>query len=209
MPATSSVAVRAYSSAVSSDEPRRRAQIDERAARRERMNAPDRDRFSSLMRALQAGREVPVRTRGRATPIEWNPIGWTLIKLAAVVLVAWFAVSAVTALLRDGRVDTWSGPDQSVQSGQKLADCSEVEFVRDEAFPSWIRYKGAIYRLTTSTWPFIGPGITTGYHDSGYALGPMHLILIDNSPEGRKLDTVMLWIESGIAGREMDRVTDC
>ena len=144
---------------------------------------------------------------GRSAPIEWNPIGWTLIKLAAVVLVAWFGVSVVTGWIRDNRTDTWSGPDQSVQSGEKLADCSEVELVRDEAFPSWIRYKGAIYRLTTSTWPFIGPGITTGYHDSGYALGPMHLILIDNSPEGRKLDTILLWIESGIAGREMARVS--
>jgi hypothetical protein len=194
---------------VSSDEPRRRAEIDERAARRERMNAPDRDRFSSLMRALQAGKEVPVRSRGRSTPIEWNPIGMTLLKIAALAFVAWFAVSVVTGWIRDNRTDTWSGPDQSVQSGEKLANCAEVELVRDEAFPSWIRYQGATYRLTASTWPFIGPGITTGYHDSGYSLGSMHLILIDNSPEGRRLDTILLWIESGIAGREMDRVTDC
>ena len=133
----------------------------------------------------------------------------TLLKVAALVLVGWFAVSVVTGWLRDNRVDTWSGPDQSVQSGTKLTDCSEVELVRDEAFPSWIRYRGAIYRLTNSTWPFVGPGITTGYHDSGYALGSIHLILIDNSPEGRSLDTIMLWIKNGIAGREMDRVTDC
>jgi hypothetical protein len=199
----------AYSSAVSPNEPRRRARIEERAARRERMSAPGRDRFSSLMRALQAGKEVPVRAPGRAAPIEWNPIGWTLLKLAAVVVVAWFGVSVVMGWMRDSRTDTWSGPDQSVQSGEKLASCSEVENVRDEAFPSWIRYNGATYKLTTSAWPFIGPGITAGYHDSGYALGALHLILIDNSPEGRKLDTIMLWIDSGIAGREMARVTDC
>jgi hypothetical protein len=194
---------------VSPNEPRRRARIEERAARRERMSAPGRDRFSSLMRALQAGKEVPVRAPGRSAPIEWNPIGLTLIKLAALVVVAWFGVSVVTGLLRDNRVDTWSGPDQSVQSGEKLAECAEVEFVRDEAFPSWIRYRGAIYRLTTSTTPFIGQGITAGYHDSGYNLGALHLILIDNTPEGRSLDTILLWIDSGIAGREMTRVTDC
>jgi hypothetical protein len=194
---------------VSSEEPRRRPLIEERAARRERMSAPGRDRFSSLMRALQAGQEVPVRSPGRNRPIHWNPIGLTLIKLAAVVLVAWFGLSAVSGWMRDNRVDTWSGPDQGVQSGEKLADCAEVELVRDEAFPSWIRYKGATYRLTTSTWPFIGPGITTGYHDSGYSLGALHLILIDNSPEGRSLDTILLWIDNGVAGREMAKVADC
>lgn len=194
---------------MSSEEPRPRTRVEERAARRERMSAPGRDRFSSLMRALQAGREVPVQRPGRAERIEWNPIGFILIKLAIVVVVAWFGVSVVTGWMRDNRVDTWSGPDQSVQSGEKLADCAEVETVRDEAFPSWVRYRGAIYRLTTSASPFIGQGITAGYHDSGYALGALHLILIDNTPEGRSLDSIMVWIEHGIAGREMTRVAGC
>jgi hypothetical protein len=183
--------------------------IEERAARRERMNAPGRDRFSSLMRALQAGTEVPVRPPGRARAIEWNPIGWTLIKVAGIVVIAWFALSVITGWIRDNRVDTWNGPDASVQSGERLAACSEVELVRDEAFPSWLRYKGAVYRLTTSARPFIGPGVTAGFHDSGYTMGPLHLILIDNTPDGRNLDTILLWIDSGIAGREMTRVPDC
>jgi hypothetical protein len=161
------------------------------------------------MRALQAGQEIPVQRPGRATPIEWNPIGLTLIKIALVFVAGWFALSVVTGWIRDDRVDTWTGPDQSVQSGEKLAACAEVETVRDEAFPSWVRYRGAIYRLTTSVSPFIGPGITAGYHDSGYALGALHLILIDNSPEGRSLDTIMVWIDQGGAGREMTRVADC
>lgn len=173
------------------------------------MNAPGRDRFSSLMRALQAGTEVPVRSPGRARPIEWNPIGAALIKAAIVVVIAWFAVSVVTGWLRDNRVDTWSGPDATVQSGERLADCREVELVRDEAYPSWVRYRGAIYRLTELTRPFVGLGITAGYHDSGYSSGAMHLVLIDQTPEGRKLDTILLWIDNGIAGREMTRVTDC
>jgi hypothetical protein len=194
---------------VSTDEPHRRPLIEERAARRERMKAPGRDRFSSLMRALQAGTEVPVRPRGRARPIEWNPIGAALIKAAIVGVIAWFALSVVTGWMRDNRVDTWSGPDASVQSGQRLAACSEVELVRDEAYPSWIRYRGALYRLTSSARPFVGLGTTAGYHDSGYALGSMHLILIDNTPEGRSLDLILLWIDGGIAGREMVRVTDC
>jgi hypothetical protein len=173
------------------------------------MNAPGRDRFSSLMRALQAGTEVPVRSPGRSRAIEWNPIGWTLIKVAAIVVIAWFTLSVVTGWIRDNRVDTWNGPDTSVQSGERLAACSEVELVRDEAFPSWLRYKGAVYRLTTSARPFIGPGVTAGFHDSGYTMGPLHLILIDNTPDGRSLDTILLWIDSGIAGREMTRVPDC
>ena len=194
---------------MSSEEPRQRPLVEERAARRERMNAPDRDRFSSLMRALQAGTEVPVRSRGRDRRIEWNPIGWTLIKVAVIVVIAWFGVSVITGWIRDNRVDTWSGPDPTVQSGERLAACSEVELGRDAAFPSWIRYKGAIYRLTSSARPFIGPGVTPGFHDSGYSLGSLHLILIDNTPDGRSLDTILLWIDGGIAGREMTRVPGC
>jgi len=161
------------------------------------------------MRALQAGTEVPVRSPGRSRPIQWHPIGIKLIALAVVVVVAWFGLSVVTAWWRDNRVDTWSGPDTSVQSGQRLASCEEVEQVSDELYPSWIRYKGAIYRLTTLARPFIGPGVTAGFHDSGYSLGALRLILIDETPEGRSLDTIMLWNNGGIAGREMVRVDGC
>ena len=71
---------------------RGRMSIAERAARRDRLLG-DRDRYSSLVRVLQAGREIPVRRRRRRRLavlddlLGWNPVGTRLVVFVVVALV--------------------------------------------------------------------------------------------------------------------------
>ena len=121
--------------------PSERLSIAERAAKRDRMEHSGRDRFGSLLRTLQAGRELPVGTAQKAR-YEWHPIFGRLIVAVIVVVVAWFALRAGVTVWRDNTTDTWAGPDATVQSGQRLGGCDPVNILHDDAFPTWIRYPG-------------------------------------------------------------------
>jgi hypothetical protein len=57
---------------------RARPSIAERAARRDEMQSPGRDRYASLLRSLQAGHELPIHRHGGRLAIDWNPVLWTL-----------------------------------------------------------------------------------------------------------------------------------
>jgi hypothetical protein len=50
-----------------------RASVEERAQRRERLQA-GRDRYAALLRSLQAGREVQLVRPGARIRVEWHPI---------------------------------------------------------------------------------------------------------------------------------------
>jgi hypothetical protein len=185
-----------------------RPSIAERAARRDEMQAHGRDRYATLLRSLQAGHELPLHRRGGRLAVDWHPILWTLIKLAAVVIVAYVAVRVGTQWLREGRVVTWDGPDATVQSGVRLADCPTVDRIRVEDFPSWVLYAGSIYRYTGDKRPYLGPE-TPGFTQTPYTSGAMRLALIENTPDGKARDTILIWLQDALAGIEYARVPEC
>jgi len=184
-----------------------RPSIAERAARRDQLYAGGRDRYGALLRSLQAGHELPIYRRGGRFALDWHPILWTLVKVAIVVALAYFAVRAGTQLWRESRVDTWSGPTATVQSGVRLAGCPVVDAIRVEEFPSWVTFEGSVYRYTGNTRPYVGPE-TPGYTATGCTNGAMQLVLMENTPAGRSRDAIMIWLDNSLAGIEYVR-TDC
>jgi hypothetical protein len=184
-----------------------RPSIAERAAKRDQLYAGGRDRYGALLRSLQAGRELPIHRRGGRFALDWHPILWTLVKVAVVVAFAYLAVRAGTQWWRESRVDTWSGPTTTVQSGVRLAGCPAVDAIRVEEFPSWVAFGGSVYRYTGLRRPYVGPE-TPGYTPTGYSNGSMQLVLMDNTPAGLSRDTIMIWLENALAAIEYAR-TDC
>ena len=145
-----------------------RPSIAERAARRDELQATGRDRYGTLLRSLQAGHELPLHRRGGRIAIDWNPILWTLFKVAIVVVAVYFTVRVGTQWWRENHVDTWSGPDATVQSGVSLAGCPVVADIRVEDFPSWVSYGGSIYNYTPWKRPYINAQ-TPGYTMTPYS----------------------------------------
>ena len=86
------------------------------------------------MRALHAGQEVPLQSR-QARSLEWHPIAAKLLVAAFVGVLLYAAVYVGYNAWRDSRVDTWSGPDTTVTSGQRLADCPVVNALHDDDVP--------------------------------------------------------------------------
>ena len=132
--------------------PTERLSISERAAKRDRMANSGRDRYGSLLRTLQAGQELPIGTAKRER-FEVHPIFGKLIVALIVIVVTWFVLRAGVTIWRDNTTDTWSGPDRSVQSGQRLDGCPPVNILHDDAFPTWIRFQGAIFGLANARRP--------------------------------------------------------
>jgi hypothetical protein len=185
-----------------------RPSIAERAARRDEIQAHGHDRYATLLRSLQAGHELPVYRRGGRLAVNWHPILATLIKVAAVVVIAYVAVRVGTQWLREGRVVTWDGPDATVQSGVRLAGCPTVDRIRVEDFPSWVLYSGSIYRYTGDKRPYLGP-TTPGFTQTPYTSEAMRLALIENTPDGLARDTILIWLQGALAGIEYARVPEC
>ncbi len=186
-----------------------RPSIAERASRREQVQAGSRDRHASLLRALRAGQEVPLETGSRRRRIRWNPIAGVMLRVALVLAVAYLAVIFGARLLRESRVDTWTGPDASVQSGQRLDGCAPIQGIDDPAFPSWIRFEGQIYRLTTSNRPIGEEPDPSAYPPTGYRLAPMTLYRIANTPEGREGQIVVVRLDNSPVGRIYRRTPEC
>ncbi|MFI5042959.1 MAG: hypothetical protein ACHQNA_14130 [Acidimicrobiales bacterium] len=188
---------------------RPRASVEERAERRERLRAGH-DRYTALLRTLQAGREVRLaRPRSGHWGIEWHPIMRTLVLAAIAAVVLWFGARAGLDWIRRGQVTTWSGPDATVQSGQVLGDCAVVNAIDNPVYPSWVRRNGGVYRYTGSKRPFTGTDFSNSFTDTRYQTGDLHLYLIDDTPDGSTRDTIMLWFGGGIAGVEYARTPEC
>ena len=151
------------------------------------MEHAERDRYSSLVRALQAGREVPVAARRRGPSMwDWHPIARRLLMAIVAAVVVYYGARFAWNAVRDARVDTWSGPDATVQSGQRLAGCPAVDALHDDTFPNWVRYGGAVYVLTGRYRPIGGdasPGRTT-LAEAGYSNGTMRLLLTETPGSG-------------------------
>jgi hypothetical protein len=186
---------------------RRRLTIDERAERREQVERGGSDRYTSLMRALYAGQEVPLRRR-RAKSMEWHPIAGKLILVAIIAVLAYAAVSIGYNAWRDASVDTWSGPDASVMSGQRLADCPLVNALHDDTFPTWVRFEAKVYRLTGVARP-VGSRPTPDYPATGYELGQLRLHRIANTPDGLAGQIVLLKLADAGVGQVFELTEGC
>lgn len=186
-----------------------RRSVSERAAQRDRMHHGGRDRYASLLHTLHAGREMPLepQSRGRLRLV-WHPIAWTLVRLALVGVLLYVAVSAGLAFWRDVRVDTWSGPDGSVTSGQRLADCPLVGAVRDDVFPNWIRFEGKVFLLTDTIRP-IGFQPDAEFPTTGYSLGAMTLYRITGTPDGLAGKIVAVKLATSAVGQVFRLAPDC
>jgi hypothetical protein len=171
------------------------------------MQQGGRDRYSSLLRTLQAGQELPWQQQRRGRRIAWHPIAGTLLRVALVGILLYFGVTAALGLWRESRVDVWSGPDTSVTSGQRLEGCALIS-VRDDIFPSWIRLDGTIYRLTETIRP-MGFEPDADFPPTGYTLGTMTLYRIANTPEGQSGNIVAVKLNTSAVGRIFRATPDC
>ena len=171
------------------------------------MQRGGRDRYSSLLRTLQAGQELPWQQQRRGRRITWHPIAGTLLRVALVGVLLYFGVTAAIGLWRDSRVELWAGPDASVTSGQRLEGCALIS-VRDDIFPSWIRLDGTIYRLTETIRP-MGFQPDADFPPTGYTLGTMTLYRIANTPEGQSGNIVAVKLETSAVGRIFRATPDC
>lgn len=156
-----------------------RPSIEERARRRSELDAADRDRYASLLRHLRAGQEIalepPRDWRDRLEALDWHPIAGRLLVAITLVVALYLALTAVTGWLREGRIDTWSGPDATVQSGQRLDGCPGLVRLNDAVLPNWLRYRGDVFQLTEVGLPLGESNIGRSYLPTPYALGDLRL----------------------------------
>ncbi len=192
------------------DDPRTtRPTIEERAARRDRIEATPGDRWNHLVRALRAGREIPLETETRVH-VAWNPIFWRLIAAIAAGVVLYGVLRVGGDWLRQQRVDTWSGPSATVQSGQQLAGCAAVDGVHDEVYPSWLRVDATVYVLTDAIRPVVKPDVgQTTYTESGYTLGALRLLYDEDTPLGVQRAYVLVYSPPAIAARVYQATAGC
>lgn len=159
------------------------------------------------MRALYAGQEVPLQRR-RSRSLEWHPIAAKLVVAALIGVLVYAAIYVGYNAWRDSRVDAWSGPDASVTSGQRLADCPVVNSLHDDTFPTWIRYGGQVYRSTGSIRP-VGTDPTNDYPSTGYQLGELRLLRVANTPDGRAGKIIVLKLVDVPVGQVFELTPDC
>jgi hypothetical protein len=178
----------------------RRPTIEERRERREQLDAEGRDRYDSLIRHLQAGRELPLRQRRRSFDIgsEINRVGPKVLAVALVVAAIWLGAIFVIERLQADRIETWAGPDATVQSGQNLAGCELPDV--DTSFPAWIRIGDRVYVGSGRSAPLGSESIPRDYAPTGHTLGDLSLFHIENTPAGLARETVMIRKGESAAG---------
>jgi hypothetical protein len=163
------------------------------------------DRFDRLLEHLLAGRPMPVAPRstlGDALALV-NANLWRVLGLALAVAIAWLAISTASMWYRAQKVDTWTGPDTSVQSGQQLAGCAALNAVaQDLDFPNWVRYGGRVYLITGDTRPIIDSEVGTGnsFGPTPYRDGDLELYVINATPQGLARETILLRSHGQLAG---------
>jgi hypothetical protein len=193
-----------------SDRPRRdRLSIAERAARRDYVLSRGRDRFTALLRILQAGREMPLVQRG-GYEVDWRSWAWRIGKVVLAVAAVGFAGLFALDLVRDQRVDTWAGPDGSVRSGRHLAGCVEADGLRDEVYPSWVRFSGSVFVLLHVLRPVADPAVGgTGLTESGYSLGQMRLLTEGPAASAPERGRIFLILPPAVAAEVYTVTPEC
>ena len=191
---------------------RERMSIAERAARRDWI-VGDRDRYSSLVRLLRAGREIQLQPRRRRRlafldDLAWHPIATRLTIVVAVIVLAAIGAKLGGDWVRERTVATWTGPTATVTSGQRLDSCPDVSAIAQvETYPNWLRYDGRLYLRTDTVRPGLIDGVS--YVDSGYRLDHLFLVLLENTPDGRARQEVMVWSDGAMAGYAYHVATGC
>lgn len=185
-----------------------RRSVKERAAQRDRVQRSGRDRFSNLLRTLQGGQELPWQGQSRSHPMAWHPIAGTLLRGAVIAVLLYVAITAALGIWRGARVDTWSGPDAAVTSGQRLPDCPLIGNVRDDLFPSWIRFDGKVYGLTDTIRP-MGFKPDPDFPATGYRHDQMALHRAFNTPDGAAGRIVLVRLDTSAVGRVYREAPDC
>ncbi|MEO5885657.1 MAG: hypothetical protein ABIQ58_09115 [Candidatus Limnocylindrales bacterium] len=129
-----------------------------------------------------------------------HPSAGRILLSALAIVVLWYVAVFVTDRLREGRVDTWTGPDATVQSGLRLDGCQDIAFNEDVYFPSWVRFEGGIFRWSDSLSP-IGPNsVGRSFIATGYRSGDLELFRVANNPEGLAGRQIMLRQGTASAG---------
>jgi hypothetical protein len=191
---------------------RERMSIAERAARRDRI-VGDRDRYSSLVRVLRAGREIQLQPRRRRRlafldDLAWHPIATRLTIVVAVIVLAAIGAKLGGDWVRERTVSTWTGPTATVTSGQRLDSFPDLNAIAQvETYPNWLRYDGRLYLRTDTVRPGLIDGVS--YVDSGYRLDHLFLVLLENTPDGRTRQEVMVWSDGAMAGYAYHVATGC
>jgi hypothetical protein len=156
----------------------RRPSIEERVARREMVDAEGRDRYDTLLRHLRAGQEITLESRRRER-LDWHPIANKLVVAALVVVAVYFVVSTAVSIWREQRVDTWTGPDATVTSGQKLEGCPSFIKLDDPVFPAWIRFRGGLFQRSEQAVPIGATNIGSTYLDTGYTHDDLRIFSVE------------------------------
>lgn len=180
-----------------------RVSIEERAKRRDRIVSHGSDRYASLLHALQAGRDVSAPPR-RRTRVNWHPIARKLLLATALVVSLYLVATVSLRLWRESTVDTWTGPDATVTSGQKLAGCAALAPGYDDVFPRWVRFEGRMFLNTGFVRP-VGSNDDGSYVPTAYTLRDIELFRITDTPAGRDGSDIMLKltrVETGVLFRE-------
>ena len=118
------------------------------------------------------------RRQRRTFGLDIHPIAARLVVLAFAVTALWVAGIVLTDVVRERVVDTWDGPDASVQSGLLLEGCPVIEFEEDVYLPSWIRFEGRTYRWADLSVPIGTSSIGETYLPTGYRHDDLELFRV-------------------------------
>jgi hypothetical protein len=131
-----------------------------------------------------------------------------LVRAIVVVAIAYLAVTTGLNLWREQRVDTWSGPDATVTSGQRREGCPAASDFRDPIFPAWVRFEGAIYGGTPAIRP-VGANLDNAYPVTGYHLDSISLLRAPVTPGGQAGAMILLKLDSSLTGQVYARLPEC
>ncbi len=116
---------------------------------------------------------------------------------------------AVVQRLRGDGLDTWSGPDATVQSGIVLAGCALPEYQDNGVFPAWVRFDGRIYRWADVSAPISAASIGTSYKATDYHLNDLRIYRILTSAAARNGERILIRNGEADAGGVYVLVPDC
>lgn len=185
-----------------------RVSIAERAARRQQLEQQGYDGAQGLLRYLKEGRGETVARRGR-WDLVFHPIARKLVLAFLVLAAAYVAISFVAGQVRDVRIDTWTGPDATVQSGMRLEACPALRRTDDPVFPNWIRIDGRVYQPTGAQLP-IGPSnIGRYYVDSGYTLDNLRIYRVEHDGLGEPGSRILVRAGDAPAGGLFGVIPGC
>ena len=122
-------------------------------------------------------------------------------------MLLYLAVNAGLAFWRDTRVDTWADPTPPSRRARSSRTARSSGRVRDDLFPSWIRFDRKVYRLTDAIRP-MGFEPDAAFPATGYSHGSMTLFRIANTPDGIEGKIVAVKLATSAVGRAY-RLADC